>query len=131
MITAAKEIIYSVGIREKKIIPAVLICQAELAKAISKKVKYYTIIGHINEELIPDTFRIFREKNPFEIRVVSHMPLASFIVSDNKELLISTDGSTRYAEAPCLVTSSAALLELAKSHFEVLWKEAKPVTFEP
>ena len=113
-------------IADKEIITTVL---AKFLDECKQAIKRGVQIRLIFEENSPDGLLRDKVKNLIGVALVhvkfQHEPLNHFIMSDDKEGLITTSKESGLGESPSLWTNNSNLIGVLRSGFESDWKKAK------
>ena len=99
--------------------------------ALKRKVKLQFIVDFPqNRSSWQKTLKPFEGEPLFEIRYISEPPIASFGIYDGKKILLELSATGNYLGSQVIVTENPCIVEMASSHFQLTWHQAKNAKFE-
>ena len=94
--------------------------------ALKRNVKFQFITDFPkNKESWQKTLAPFENEPNFELRYISDPPLASFGIYDSEKMLLELAADGNYLGSQVIVTENASMVEMASSHFEVMWSQSR------
>ncbi len=90
--------------------------------ALKRNVKFQFITDFPkNTKSWQKTLAPFENEPNFELKYIPEPPLASFGIYDSEKMLLELAADGNYLGSQVIVTENASMVEMASSHFEVMW----------
>jgi sugar-specific transcriptional regulator TrmB len=67
----------------------------------------------------------FEYEPNFEMKYIPNSPLASFGIYDSEKILLELCAEGNYLGSQVIITENTSIIEMASSHFELMWSQAK------